>query len=112
MNYSGNDSKRVVSKDDLDQLIDRAIKKVQGKKENDLCKFLPGPKGGYIHHFTMKKLKKIEPQRLFTLLKEFIVEKEAPKPLEPKQRAPRGSRKKKDAMNISRVDIERVLELA
>lgn len=97
---------------DLEKTIDNAIKKVHGSKENDLCKYLPGPTGGYMHHFTMKKLKKTNPDQLNDLLQEFVVAAQQPKALEPKSRAPRGSRKRRDLLTFSRMDIERVLELA
>ncbi len=97
---------------DLEKTIDRAIKKVHGSKENDLCKYLPGPSGGYMHHFTMKKLKKTNPAQLDELLQEFVVASDQPKALDPKPRAPRGSRKRRDIISFTRTDIERVLELA
>ena len=43
--------------DELESIIDKAIKKVNGRKENDLCKFIPMNSGGYMHHFTLKKMK-------------------------------------------------------
>jgi hypothetical protein len=100
------------SVEELEKLIEKAIKKVHGAKENDLCKYLPGPTGGYMHHFTMRKLKHTDPTQLFTLLQEFIVNSESPRILNPKSRAPRGSRKRYDFINFSRADIEKVLELA
>lgn len=100
------------SRENLERLIDQAIKKVNGTKENDLCKYLPGSEGGYMHHFTMRKLKNSDPHQLFELLKKFIVETDIPRSLDPKPRAPRGSRKKRDFINFSRNDLERVLELA
>lgn len=103
---------KVKSREELEKAIDRAIQKVQGRKENDLCKYLPGPTGGYMHHFTLRKLKNADPAHLFSLLKKFIIESEAPEALDPKQRAPRGSRKRKDFVNFTRVDIEKVLDLA
>lgn len=106
------DQEKVKNRDELEKLIDKAIKKVQGSKENDLCKFLPGPTGGYMHHFTLRKLKNSDPEHLFSLLKKFIIETERPKSLDPKPRAPRGSRKRKDFINFTRTDIEKVLELA
>ncbi len=98
--------------EELKKVIDKAISKVRGSKENDLCKFLPGDSGGYMHHFTLRKLKKTNPEQLSSLLQEFIIDSSSPKTLNPKQRAPRGSRKKKDLLTFNRVDIERVLELA
>lgn len=106
------EQEKVKNKDELEKLIDRAIKKVRGSKENDLCKFLPGPSGGYMHHFTLRKLKNADPSQLFTLLQKFIVEADLPKALDPKQRAPRGSRKRRDLVNFTRTDIEKVLDLA
>lgn len=101
-----------IKKEELEQLIQQAIKKVSGTKENDLCKYIPGPSGGYMHHFTLKKIKNSHPEELFTLLKKFIVEKTRPEALDPKPRAPRGSRKRREFINFTRTDIERVLDLA
>lgn len=100
------------NKKELEDLIQKAIKKVDGSKENDLCKYIPGPSGGYMHHFTLKKIKNSNPEELFSLLKKFIVEKKDPEALDPKPRAPRGSRKRRDLVNFTRSDIERVLDLA
>ncbi len=107
------EQEKLKSKEELEQLIDKAIGKIQGAKENDLCRFLPGPTGGgYMHHFTLRKLKNSDPQQLFSLLQKFIMETETPKTLDPKPRAPRGSRKRRDLITFTRTDIERVLELA
>lgn len=106
------EQEKVKNRDELEKLIDRAIKKVRGSKENDLCKFLPGPSGGYMHHFTLRKLKNADPSQLFTLLQKFIVDADLPKALDPKPRAPRGSRKRRDLVNFTRTDIEKVLDLA
>ena len=99
-------------KKDLEELINKAIKKVQGSKENDLCRYLPGPLGGCIHHFTLRKLKSSDPAQLFSLLQKFIIEKDPPFKLDPRPRAPRGSRKRNDSIRLSKADIEKVLELA
>ncbi len=104
--------KQVKSREDLETLIEKAIQKVHGDKENDLCKYLPGPIGGYMHHFTLRKLKTSDPKQLTALLQEFIINADTPRALDPKPRAPRGSRKRRDLLNFSRTDIERVLELA
>lgn len=104
--------KPVKSREELEKLIDKAIKKVSGTKENDLCKYLPGPTGGYMHHFTFRKLKNSDPSELYALLQKFIIDADALRALDPKPRAPRGSRKRRDFINFTRTDIERVLELA
>ena len=97
---------------ELDEIIAMALKKIGGTEENDLCKFLPGNSGGYIHHFTLRKMKQKQPVALSEMIKKFIVQTDRPGRLEPKQRAPRGSRKKKDILALSKNDVERVLQLA
>lgn len=100
------------SSEEVEKLVEKAIKKVRADKENDLCKFLPGPKGGYIHHFTLRKIKHADPKQFASLIQEFIIEKDRPIALDPKPRAPRGSRKRKDSFNFSRNDIEKVIDMA
>ena len=104
--------KKTMSTQELDVLIENALKKVKGSNENDLCKYLPGPKGGYMHHFTLRKLKHSNPTELFSMLQEFIMRSERPLVIDPKPRAPRGSRKKKEFPSFTRVDIERIADLA
>ncbi|ANH79092.1 hypothetical protein [Candidatus Chlamydia sanziniae] len=99
-------------KEDIEKLIGKAIKKVCGNKENDLCRYLPGPSGGYMHHFTLKKMKSVAPEQLLKMLKTFILESDTPRTINPKPRAPRGSKKRRDFINFTKTDIERVLELA
>lgn len=106
------DNTLVATREELDKLIEKALKKVHANSENDLCKYLPGTSGGYIHHFTMRKLKNNEPDQLSKMLRTFIIEREMPEVLPPKSRAPRGSRKRREPISITRTDIEKVLELA
>lgn len=96
----------------LDQLIERATKKVGARKENDICRYIPGPKGGYIHHFSMRKMKHEDPEQLTNLLNKHIINNENPNKQPPKQRAPRGSRKKKDHLPLTKQDIDLLLVLA
>ncbi|WP_284442000.1 hypothetical protein [Chlamydia gallinacea] len=96
----------------MEKLILKAIKKVCGNKENDLCRYLPGPSGGYMHHFTLKKMKTASPEQFLKMLKTFILESDSPRMINPKPRAPRGSKKRRDFINFTKTDIERVLELA
>lgn len=103
---------KVKSTEDLKKLLDKAIQKARVTKENDLCKYLPGDAGGYMHHFTLKKLKKSAPEQLGSLIQEFIVDAPQLKALNPKPRAPRGSRKKRDLVSFNRLDIERLSDLA
>ena len=97
---------------ELDELIEKAIKKVGGTKENDLCKYLPVPTGGYMHHFTMRKMKNEDPSHLGSMIKEFIIGTTEPVRIPPKPRAARGSRKKRDQVVFTKGDLERLLHMA
>ena len=58
---------------DLEGIISKAIKKVNGRKENDLCKYLPMTSGGYMHHFTLRKMKNRQPGELSSIIEKFII---------------------------------------
>lgn len=96
----------------LEQLIHQAVKKISGKKENDICRYLPSTAGGYIHHFTMRKMKTEAPEQLVALLNKHIINVDKPHSVPPKPRAARGSRKRRDQILFSKSDIERMLGLA
>ncbi len=96
----------------LESLINNAVKKIGGSKENDICRFLPADTGGYIHHFTMRKMKTESPEELQSLIEEFIINTDKPFSVVPKQRAARGSRKRRDQLLFSKNDIERMLSMA
>lgn len=96
----------------LEEAIQLAVKKISGKKENDICQYIPGTVGGYIHHFTMRKMKTENPQQLFQLVEKHILDPSAPKKVAPKARAARGSRKRKDFFTFSKNDLERMLNMA
>lgn len=97
---------------ELENLIDAAIKKVNGKKENDICRYLPVGTGGYIHHFTMRKMKYENPKKLSSMIMENIINVSKPSTVPPKQRAARGSRKRRDQFLFTKEDIERMLNMA
>lgn len=96
----------------LEALINAAVKKIQGRKENDICRYLPIETGGYIHHFTMRKMKTEAPQALQSLIAKYIINTEKPSTVKPKSRAARGSRKRRDQVLFSKQDIERMLIIA
>lgn len=96
----------------LDNLIHQAAKKINAKKENDICRYLPSSAGGYIHHFTMRKMKTENPQELQNLINKHIINVDKPTSVPPKQRAARGSRKRRDQFLFSKHDIERMLNMA
>lgn len=107
-----NQNKETKSLLDIEELISAAIKKVGGKKENDLCKYLPMSSGGYMHHFTLRKMKLKQPFELGSLIKQFIITQNKPTIVAPKQRAARGSKKRKDQMTFTRIQLERLLNIA
>lgn len=97
---------------EIEEVIARAIKKVGGKKENDLCRFLPMNSGGYMHHFTLRKMKSKQPSELSSLIEKFIINSDKPSTVSPKQRAARGSRKRRDQYTFTRTQLERMLNIA
>ncbi len=97
---------------ELEAIIDKAIKKVGGTKENDLCKYIPVSSGGYIHHFTLRKMKTKKPSELSTMIEKFIINPSKPLIVPPKQRAPRGSRKRRDHITFTKGQLDRLLNMA
>jgi hypothetical protein len=97
---------------EVEEVISKAIKKLGAKKENELCKYLPMKSGGYMHHFTLRKMKYKQPQELSSIIERFVVHADKPTVIAPKQRAARGSRKRRDHMNFTRNQLERMLSIA
>ena len=98
--------------EEIEDIIDRAIKKVGGQQENDLCKYIPMSGGGYMHHFTLRKMKLKQPAELAGLIEQFIINATKPSGIAPKQRAPRGSRKRKDQIVFTKSQLDHLLNLA
>jgi len=96
----------------IEEVIAQAIKKVGGAKENDLCKYLPMNSGGYMHHFTLRKMKSKQPEELGSLIERYIIDSDRPQEIAPKQRAARGSRKKRDQVTFTKYQIDRLLSMA
>ena len=97
---------------EIEEVISKAIKKVGVRKENDLCKYIPMTSGGYMHHFTLRKMKKKNPLELSTMIKEFIINVSRPHSVAPKPRAARGSRKRRDQLTFTKWQLERMLNIA
>ena len=97
---------------DLDHAISAAIKKIGARRENDICRYLPVSTGGYMHHFTMRKMKGENPKQLTTMINKHIVNADRPTMVAPKPRAARGSRKRRDQFIFTKQDIERMLNMA
>ena len=65
-----------------------------------------------MHHFTLRKMKNRKPSELSTLIEKFIINTEKPSVVAPKQRAARGSRKRRDQVTFTRNQLERMLNIA
>lgn len=96
----------------IEMLIDHAVKKIGAKKENDICRYIPSNAGGYIHHFTMRKMKSEQPEQLLEMINKYIINVEKPVTVPPKQRAARGSRKRRDQILFTKGELERMLSMA
>jgi hypothetical protein len=96
----------------IEDVISKAIRKIGAKKENELCKYLPMKTGGYMHHFTLRKMKAKQPQDLSQMIERFVLNADKLVIVAPKQRAARGSRKRRDHMNFTRNQLERMLNIA
>lgn len=100
-----------ISEEQMKSHLQKALKKLNTNDENVVCRYLPVT-GGYMHHFTFRKMKVNSPEKLVDMLNKYILDPSKPQPVPPKQRAPRGSRKKKDHLNFTRSDIDRILQMA
>jgi len=105
-------SSKAITIENLVNIILKAIQRIGAKKENELCKYLPMKTGGYMHHFTFRKMKAKQPQELLQIIERFVLNSAKPIPIAPKQRAARGSRKRRDNMNFTRNQLERMLNIA
>ena len=103
---------KLKSLNEIEDVIAKAIKKVGARKENELCRYIPMTTGGYMHHFTLKKMKTRQPEELGTMIQKFIINVDKPGRVTPKSRAPRGSRKRRDQITFTRSQLEKMLSLA
>ncbi|HXF28317.1 MAG TPA: hypothetical protein VN457_00575, partial [Chlamydiales bacterium] len=60
----------------------------------------------------LRKMKHQSPEQLSQMIKNYIISPVKPSSLPPKQRAARGSRKKKDQFVLNKTDLDQVLQLA
>lgn len=98
---------------DLEAAITSALSKIGGKRKNDICKYLPVSGGGYMHHFTFRKMENECPHELKEMVDTFINNCESPGRVAPKPRAARGSRKqRRDVISCKREDLEQLMEIA
>ena len=101
----------VTEEQELEEVIAKALKKLGKTNENAISRYLPGAEG-YMHHFSMRKMKWQNPRELINLIQRHVLDSSNPKSLDPKPRAPRGSRKRNNDVNLSRQDLDRMLHIA
>lgn len=92
---------------ETEELIKKALKKIGGNKEKDICKYLPADTEGYMHHFTLRKIKKTSPSQLQALIQEFILNPPSPRAIDPKPRARRNK-----SLSLNQTDLKLILKLA
>lgn len=96
----------------LEDLIQKALSKIKGKNERDLCRFLPCFRG-YMHQFTFRKMMKEDPQQLCDLIKRYIMETEKPQEIQLKPiEQPCETNKKMKQFNISEKEMNRIHHIA
>ncbi len=92
---------------ETEELIKKALQKIGGNKEKDICRYLPADTEGYMHHFTLRKIKKTSPTQLRSLIEEFILSSPAPRVIDPKPRARRNK-----SLALNQADLKLILKLA
>lgn len=98
---------------ELQSAINRAIIKLKVSKESEICRYIPIPTGGHIHHFTFRKKKQEDPKRLLDMIHKYVLDVEGtPVRVTPKKRAPRGSRKILNNLPLSTAQFERLIQMA
>lgn len=98
--------------EELKSTIQKALKKINASKDSEICRYLPMEGGGYMHHFTFRKMKGENPRELIDLITKHVNSVNKPQTVTPKPRAPRGSRKRRDQLHFTKHDIERILHMA
>lgn len=96
----------------LNEAIDKALRKIQSNNEKTICRYIPGPRGGYIHHFTFKKLKETEPEKCLLLIEQCILNVTQPRQLQPTTRAPRGVNRGNNPIKLPNDMVNRIIQMA
>lgn len=100
------------SQQTLADAISHALQKINSNQEKDICRFIPGPRGGYIHHFTFKKLKEKEPEQCLSLINKYILESAKPRELDPTPRAPRGLNRNNGQIKLPNEMVSKIIHIA
>lgn len=85
----------------LEELIKQAVLKIKGKSERCLSRFLPSPGGGYLHHFTLRKMLTDCPEKAYELIQKHIIQIETPIELPPRPPDSRSAHHKERTFTIT-----------
>jgi hypothetical protein len=96
----------------LENLIQKAIVKINGENEKSLCHFIPVKSGGYMHHFTLKKMKQKSPEILYDLIQTHIIQTASPKEIEAKPPNQIPTYRKNRLFIITEIEMDRIVTLA
>lgn len=98
----------------LENLIQEAISKVNGKNETNICRFIPSrlSSGGYMHHFTLKKMKREHPEELYDLIQAYIIQIDQPQEISAKPPERPCTYIKKQLFTVTEAEMDRIIDLA
>lgn len=102
----------ISEKPSLEYLIQKAILKVNGKNEAGLCRFIPFKSGGYIHYFTLRKMKQQNPEKLYDLIQTHIIQPINPQEVAVKSLELSPTYREKRLFTITETEMDRIIALA
>lgn len=102
----------ISEKPSLEYLIQKAILKVNGKNEASLCRFIPFKSGGYIHYFTLRKMKQQNPEKLYDLIQTHIIQPVNPQEIAVKSLELSPTYREKRLFTITETEMDRIITLA
>ena len=95
----------------IETTITEALERTGVNKEYTLCRYLPSNDEGPMHHQTMRKMKKNNPEKLKELLRAFIINASSVKQLDSKPRIYRKSGKN-HAFNFDESTLKKIVQMA
>lgn len=93
----------------LENLIRDAITKINGKNETSLCRLIPFKSGGYIHYFTLRKMKQKNPEKLYDLIQTHIIQPVNPQEIAVKSLELSSIYWEKRLVTITEAEMDRII---
>lgn len=92
----------------LNECISKAMTLIDGKKEADICKYIPDDEG-YLHHCAYFRIKRESPQRLLYLIKQNLLDKTPTKyPSKPRKAYQRQRSRSADLVEIIKTCMDKM----